>query len=160
MSGFIGEAPRDYRDFVPDPTGEKYGIPTYFWKTAPEHLLTRRQLRSVGLRPGGQDIAAQVVILRRHRDPLVAHLFDVNQAALKREASPAQREALRKATRERQLRAAERHGIDRSTFEQTTETEQDSAWDAHPSALAGHTGTGNALADAVARGTEREGVDR
>lgn len=130
MSGFIGPEPRDYRDFQPDPTGEKYGIPTYFWKTAPEHLVTRRQLRSVGLRPGGQDIQAQVVILRRHRDPLVAHLFDITKAEAKRTATPAQLDALRKATREHQARAAERHGIPRAELER--ESDPGPGWDQPP----------------------------
>jgi hypothetical protein len=40
-----------------DPEGERFGIPTYPWRYAPEGLATRRQLRSQGLRPGGQDVA-------------------------------------------------------------------------------------------------------
>ena len=43
-----------------DPTGARYGIPTYPWRLAPDGLATRRQLRARGLRPGGQPIAAQV----------------------------------------------------------------------------------------------------
>ncbi|QLY33959.1 hypothetical protein H0264_18540 [Nocardia huaxiensis] len=114
MSGFIGPVPRDYRDFHPDPTGQTYGIPTYFWKTAPDHLVTRRQLSAEGLNPGGQDIAAQVVILRRHRQPLVAHLFDINGAQLKREPTPAQLDSLRIARWVRSADACERHGVDPS----------------------------------------------
>ena len=48
-----------------DPDGERYGLPTYPYHWAPDGLLTIRQLRAKGLRPGGQDIAAQ--ILWRHR---------------------------------------------------------------------------------------------
>ncbi|WP_051743027.1 RRQRL motif-containing zinc-binding protein [Kitasatospora sp. MBT66] len=46
-----------------DPTGEHHGgLPTYPWRWAPtDDLMTRRQLRAVGLRPGGQEPAAQVV---------------------------------------------------------------------------------------------------
>ncbi|MFJ4799154.1 RRQRL motif-containing zinc-binding protein [Kitasatospora purpeofusca] len=46
-----------------DPTGEYHGgLPTYPWRWAPcPDLMTRRQLRAVGLRPGGQEPAAQVV---------------------------------------------------------------------------------------------------
>ena len=44
-----------------DPTGARYGIPTFWWRGAPAGLATRRQLRAAGLRPGGQDIAAQVM---------------------------------------------------------------------------------------------------
>ncbi|ARZ68738.1 hypothetical protein SMD11_3094 [Streptomyces albireticuli] len=44
-----------------DPTGARHGIPTYPWSLAPDGLATRRQLRDQGLRPGGQEIAAQVM---------------------------------------------------------------------------------------------------
>ncbi|GGV45882.1 hypothetical protein GCM10010495_74410 [Kitasatospora herbaricolor] len=45
-----------------DPTGEHHGgLPTYPWRFHPDpDLMTRRQLRAVGLRPGGQEPAAQV----------------------------------------------------------------------------------------------------
>src|SRR5215469_3696148 len=48
-----------------DPNGTRYGLPTYPYRFAPDGLLTIRQLRARGLRPGGQDIAAQIVW--RHR---------------------------------------------------------------------------------------------
>jgi hypothetical protein len=93
-------------------------IPVYLWRCAPDHLRTRRQLRAAGLRPGGQDIAGMVQRPRRRgRPPLIAYLYDTRRAAPKREATPAQRAALAKATRERQLRAAERRGITREQFE-------------------------------------------
>ncbi|MFI6448518.1 RRQRL motif-containing zinc-binding protein [Kitasatospora sp. NPDC050543] len=46
-----------------DPTGEHHGgLPTYPWRWAPSpDLMTRRQLRKAGLRPGGQAPCAQVV---------------------------------------------------------------------------------------------------
>ncbi|MGW4805839.1 RRQRL motif-containing zinc-binding protein [Kitasatospora sp. NPDC004272] len=46
-----------------DPTGEHHGgLPTYPWRWAPTpDLMTRRQLRAIGLRIGGQESAAQVV---------------------------------------------------------------------------------------------------
>ncbi len=125
---------------------------------APPHLRTRRQLAAQGLRPNGQDIAGKVPF-RRHGREYEAHLFDVSKSAPKRPATPAQLAALAKATREHQLRAAERHGIDRSEFEQTAD-EQESEWDTPTSALAGYVPTGNALADAVTRNAEREGIDR
>lgn len=51
-----------------DPTGARYGIPTYPWQLAPDGLHTRRQLRALGLRPGGQEVAAQILWRsRRHR---------------------------------------------------------------------------------------------
>lgn len=44
-----------------DPTGARYGIPTYPWRLAPAGYATRRQLRARGLRPGGQPVAAQLM---------------------------------------------------------------------------------------------------
>ncbi|MEV6478062.1 RRQRL motif-containing zinc-binding protein [Streptomyces sp. NPDC051657] len=52
-----------------DPTGATHGIPTYPRRLAPEGLATRRQLRAQGLRPGGQDVVAQILWHGR-RDPL------------------------------------------------------------------------------------------
>ena len=48
-----------------DPKGTRYGLPTYPYRFAPDGLLTIRRLRARGLRPGGQDVAAQIVW--RHR---------------------------------------------------------------------------------------------
>lgn len=65
-----------------DPTGAKFGIPTYPWRYAPDGYATRRQLRALGLRPGGQPVAAQV--MRRSRGHktgvLVGHLYRVDLA--------------------------------------------------------------------------------
>ncbi|MEU8948916.1 RRQRL motif-containing zinc-binding protein [Streptomyces sp. NPDC048489] len=59
-----------------DPTGARYGIPTYPWRMAPDGYATRRQLRARGLRPGGQPIAAQVMVTnRRASTPRVAYLY-------------------------------------------------------------------------------------
>ena len=77
-----------------DPTGERYGIPTYPFKLAPSGLATLRQLRADGLRPGGQNIAAQLMWRKGKR---VAYLYRVDLAKPKRTASPAQRAALDKA---------------------------------------------------------------
>ncbi|MEV5379771.1 RRQRL motif-containing zinc-binding protein [Streptomyces nondiastaticus] len=65
-----------------DPTGARYGIPTYPWRLAPDGLATRRQLRARGLRPGGQPIAAQVMFRSRHRKTgvQVAYLYRVDAA--------------------------------------------------------------------------------
>lgn len=38
-----------------DPTGSRYGFPTFPYRYAPDGLATRRQLRRDGLRPNGQD---------------------------------------------------------------------------------------------------------
>ncbi|WP_345944453.1 RRQRL motif-containing zinc-binding protein, partial [Streptomyces sp. SID7804] len=53
-------------------------VPVYRWRLAPDGLATRRQLRAAGLRPGGQDVAAQIERPRRRRGPLVAYLYRVD----------------------------------------------------------------------------------
>ncbi|MFD9453724.1 RRQRL motif-containing zinc-binding protein [Streptomyces sp. NPDC059985] len=55
-------------------------LPVYRWHLAPDGLATRRQLRAAGLRPGGQDVAAQLERPRRRRGPLVAYLYSVDLA--------------------------------------------------------------------------------
>ncbi|WP_235966459.1 RRQRL motif-containing zinc-binding protein [Herbidospora solisilvae] len=83
-----------------DPAGSRYGIPTFPWRMAPPHLLTRRQLTARGLRPGGQGVQAQIKWRsRRHGAPgvRVAYLYDVRFALPKRTATPAQLVALSKA---------------------------------------------------------------
>jgi hypothetical protein len=78
-----------------DPTGEYHGgTPTYPYRTAPTGLATRRQLRTLGLRPGGQPIAAQILWRKGKR---VAHLYRVDLARPKRTATPAQLAAIAKA---------------------------------------------------------------
>ncbi|MGW4071397.1 RRQRL motif-containing zinc-binding protein [Nocardia grenadensis] len=101
---------------------------TYPWRAAPSHLKTRRQLRAAGLRPNGQDPAALMVREAggRRRKRLWAYLFDVEKAAPKRTASPAQMEAVARAVRGRQLRAAERRGLDLADL--TTATDLGPAW--------------------------------
>ncbi|MFJ6726029.1 RRQRL motif-containing zinc-binding protein [Streptomyces sp. NPDC091281] len=72
-------------------------LPVYRWRLAPDGLATRRQLRSRGLRPGGQDVAAQVERPRRRRGPLVAYLYRVDLAKPVRPMTPARWAALDKA---------------------------------------------------------------
>ncbi len=79
-----------------DPRGDRYGIPTYPWRLAPPHMATRRQLAAAGLRPGGQDVVAQV-LWRRWRGLGVAYLYDRRLALPKRTPTRAQRAALAKA---------------------------------------------------------------
>jgi hypothetical protein len=79
-----------------DPDGSKYGLPTYPWRSAPGGLATTRQLRAQKLRPGGQDIAAQ--ILWKHKGKRrVAYLYRLDLARPKRTATPAQMAAIAKA---------------------------------------------------------------
>lgn len=65
-----------------DPTGARYGIPTYPWHYAPAGLATRRQLRAQGLRPGGQPIVAQAMLRHRGRKSgaKVAFLYRIDLA--------------------------------------------------------------------------------
>lgn len=86
---------------------------SYPWRAAPAHLKTRRQLRAAGLRPNGQEPVAQIEG-RRYGRRIWAALFDIERAAPKRSATPAQMKAVRKAVVERQARAAERRGISRA----------------------------------------------
>ncbi|MCX4478703.1 hypothetical protein OOK44_20000 [Streptomyces cellulosae] len=72
-------------------------LPVYRWRLAPDGLATRRQLRAQGLRPGGQDVAAQLERPRRRRGPLVAYLYRVDLAVPVRPMTPARRAALAKA---------------------------------------------------------------
>ena len=83
-----------------DPDGERYGLPTSPYHSAPAGLLTIRQLRAKGLRPGGQEVAAQ--ILWRHRKQRrVAYLYREDCGKRKRQATPAQLVAIAKALRAR-----------------------------------------------------------
>ena len=84
-----------------DPDGIKFGIPTYPWRLAPDGLATRRQLRKQGLRPGGQEIAAQMLRSRRRREPLTAYLYRVDRAKPVRPMTPGKWAALAKANRAR-----------------------------------------------------------
>ncbi|MGA5272566.1 RRQRL motif-containing zinc-binding protein [Streptomyces cellulosae] len=72
-------------------------LPVFRWCLAPDGYATRRQLRARGLRPGGQDVAAQLERPRRRRPPLVAYLYSVDLAKPVRPMTPAKRAALAKA---------------------------------------------------------------
>ncbi|MFF5716500.1 RRQRL motif-containing zinc-binding protein [Streptomyces buecherae] len=86
-----------------DPTGARYGVPTYPWRLAPDGLATRRQLRARGLRPGGQPVAAQVVWRsRRSRTGWrVAYFYRVDLAQPVRPMTPGRVRALAAAMRAR-----------------------------------------------------------
>lgn len=82
-----------------DPTGARYGTPTYPWKLAPDGLATRRQLRAAGLRPGGQDVAAQIMWRsRRSRTGVrTAYLYRIDRARPVRPMTEAKWAALARA---------------------------------------------------------------
>ncbi len=81
-----------------DPDGARYGLPTYPYHWGPPALRTARQLRAAGLRPGGQQPAAQILWRRGRR---VAYLYHTALALPKRQATPAQLAALQAAMRAR-----------------------------------------------------------
>lgn len=100
---------------------------TFEWRAAPSHLKTRRQLRAMGLSPNAKPTALMVrEATGRAGRRLWAHLFDSRLAAPKRTATPAQMEAVAKAVRGRQIRAAERRGI--SVEELTQQADPGPAW--------------------------------
>ncbi|MFF6776347.1 RRQRL motif-containing zinc-binding protein [Streptomyces sp. NPDC012637] len=79
------------------------GIPVYPWRLAPEGLATFRQLRARGLRPGGQDVVAQLERPCRSRGPLVAYLYRIDLAKPVRPMTPAKRAALERANAARRV---------------------------------------------------------
>ncbi|MFE9395715.1 RRQRL motif-containing zinc-binding protein [Streptomyces flavidovirens] len=76
-------------------------LPAYRWLLAPDGYATRRQLRAMGLRPGGQGVAAELQRPRRRRAPLVAYLYRIDQAKPVRPMTPGRAAALAKAMRAR-----------------------------------------------------------
>ncbi|MCX4984546.1 RRQRL motif-containing zinc-binding protein [Streptomyces sp. NBC_00572] len=78
-------------------------IPVYRWRLAPEGLATFRQLRTLGLRPGGQPVVAQLERPRRRREPLVAFLYRVDLARPVRPMTPARWAALERANAARRI---------------------------------------------------------
>ncbi|MGW3643140.1 RRQRL motif-containing zinc-binding protein [Streptomyces sp. NPDC005143] len=72
-------------------------LPVFRWRLAPDGYATRRQLRALGLRPGGQDVAAEVQRPRRRRGPLVAYLYRIDLALPVRPMTPGRRVALEAA---------------------------------------------------------------
>ncbi|MEU9947350.1 RRQRL motif-containing zinc-binding protein [Streptomyces sp. NPDC047939] len=78
-------------------------LPVYPWRLAPDGYATARQLRTRGLRPGGQDVAAVLERPRRRRGPLVAYLYRIDRAKPVRPMTPAKRAALAKANAAQQV---------------------------------------------------------
>ncbi|MEV7613957.1 RRQRL motif-containing zinc-binding protein [Streptomyces sp. NPDC089799] len=72
-------------------------LPVYRWHLAPDGLATRRQLRAAGLRPGGQDVVAELRRPRRKRGPLIAYLYRIDLARPVRPFTAAKRAALARA---------------------------------------------------------------
>ncbi|GAB3479610.1 RRQRL motif-containing zinc-binding protein [Amycolatopsis cihanbeyliensis] len=79
--------------------GTLEGLPLLSWGIGPqEKLATRRQLRAMGLRPGGQDPVALLYFrCRKACTQVVAELFLIEKAQPVRPMTPARRAALAKA---------------------------------------------------------------
>ncbi|WP_037601821.1 RRQRL motif-containing zinc-binding protein [Streptacidiphilus rugosus] len=79
-----------------DPTGKRFGLPTYPFRLAPQGLATRRQLRARGLRPGGQPVAAQLMWRSRKARGEIrcAYLYRVDLARPVRPMTPRKAAAL------------------------------------------------------------------
>lgn len=79
-----------YRARFHDPDGRRHrGFPTYGWRCAPDHLLTRRQLASRGLRPATSEPVGQMLWYSgRGRKPGQAYLYDVTRAVPKQPMTP------------------------------------------------------------------------
>lgn len=75
------------------------GLPTCHWNGAPAGLATRRQLRELGLCPGGYEPVA--ALRRRPGGVLHAWLYRMDLAKEKRQATPAVLAALEAAMRAR-----------------------------------------------------------
>ena len=90
-----------------DPTGERHaGMPTWPFRWAPPktEMATRRQLRTMGLRPGGQPVAGQLVWRSKlsHGEEVYAWLYLVAKAKPIRPMTPGRAAALDKAMAARQ----------------------------------------------------------
>jgi hypothetical protein len=87
-----------------DPDGQRFGRPTWPWKLGPDktELATVRQLKSMGLRPGGQPPAGQLG-WRRGGEDMFCPLYRVDLAKPKRPMTPAKWAAVRKAIAARRI---------------------------------------------------------
>ncbi|MEY9876024.1 hypothetical protein ABH931_005531 [Streptacidiphilus sp. MAP12-33] len=96
-----------------DPTGQRFGIPTYPFRLAPDGYATRRQLRADGLRPGGQEVAAQILWRsRKTRGGVrVAYLYRRDLAKPVRPMTPGKTAALAAAMLARRTCPVCRHDV-------------------------------------------------
>ncbi|MEE1943051.1 RRQRL motif-containing zinc-binding protein [Streptomyces sp. TRM 70361] len=74
-------------------------LPTYRWRQAPAGFATRRQLRDMGLRPGGQEPVARIECRSGKR---FAWLYRIDRAAPKIPMTLAKEAALDRAMAARQ----------------------------------------------------------
>lgn len=91
-----------------DPAGERHALPTYPWgwaRICDPDLATRTQLAQMGLRPGGQEPAAELRWrsrrATRNGGVRTALLYRISRAKPKRPMTPAKARALARALRAR-----------------------------------------------------------
>lgn len=107
-AGKAGDVADGLVDVDPYDDGSLSGIPTYDWNTAPKaELATRRQLRAMGLRPGGHGPAAELNCRKCSFKPLTdcqhkALLFRIDLAKPIRPMTLAKEVALDRAMAARQ----------------------------------------------------------
>ncbi|SNR87459.1 hypothetical protein SAMN06265360_12636 [Haloechinothrix alba] len=108
--------PVPWSDVAEFTRGTFEGLPLLSWGLAPhDRLATRRQLRAMGLRPGGQDPVA--LLMFRHRAAytrVVAELFLISQARPVRAMTPARWRAVHTALAAR--RTCGQCGTDTETY--------------------------------------------
>lgn len=83
-----------------DPTGERYGIPTYPYRLAPAGLFTACQLAEMGFRPGfpaAPDAQLMWLSSRRGTGTRTAYLYWAHKTVQKTPATGAQLAALERA---------------------------------------------------------------
>ncbi|HEX8347758.1 MAG TPA: RRQRL motif-containing zinc-binding protein [Actinoplanes sp.] len=91
------------KTIINDPTGERSpdGLPTFVWGCAPrDQYATRRQLAAMGLRKGGQDVAA-LMHGWCHGVRTVMHLYRIDLAKPRRPWTAAKQAAVQKAANAR-----------------------------------------------------------
>jgi hypothetical protein len=88
--------------FFNDPTGEDHnGMPTFTWDMAPRDVYaTRRQLAAMGLRKGGQDVAAEIHCYIKGKFRVV-YLYRIDLAKPQFAKTPAKLAAVQTAAKSR-----------------------------------------------------------
>jgi hypothetical protein len=89
-----------------DPSGVRYGLPTFPYRMAPDHLATRVQLRAMGLRPTGGPAAQLMWRSRRAAAPggvRTALLYALADTVARTPASPARLAQLARARAARRV---------------------------------------------------------
>jgi len=79
------------------PTSSCPGMRVYAWGAWPENLLTKKQMDEAGLQTGAKLPPPAGMVWREKSPNGIMYLYDKNQGVPKKEVTPAQAEALKKA---------------------------------------------------------------